>query len=580
MQEADHASFDFSSTSAIDIGSLSEEELRTLLNRREAIEAYQRAPKSKANAVKAARLIDMSVSQFYRILDEHKRLGNLGALLPKRSDGGAGKARIDPRVEVFIQRALVSFLRNKPGHDIDEFVDDAITALKKAKLPQEHWCSRRTIRRRFESLPEKQKVAHWEGRATARDQFRLKAGSTPDCLYPLQRVQIDHTLADIWLTCETDGTVIGRPWVTMAIDEFSRSILAIWVTFRHPNVEELAAAITLAAMPKDRWLRQYGMEHIDWPMSGLTSGFYSDWAKEFQHTAANTALLAWGGKWEFRTATHYGGIIESLVKTAMSQTRRLEGNTIRSNTERTADTINPAMTAKLTRADFTAELIKYFGETYHHRVHPATGMRPIDKWNLGCLQNGDPPKLGDASQFYVDMLPTIKPSLQKYGFREAYLEYRHPDLAELLAHAKSVRFDLKIAPADVTRAFVRHPIKKIYLELHSDPLDVAQPVTRDEWLFHKKKCREAAGRYDPICRRTIVHSINTGRLLADEAAYHGVAGSKPGPSRNHARRADNYQHIADTSELFAVDDMVDPRPPLAPRRRDISGLTPFATFEV
>lgn len=580
MKEADHASFVFSPVSAVEIGSLSEDELRELVQRREAIEGFLRSPRKREDAAKAARLIGKSVSQFYRITAKFALSGSLEALGPGQSDGGAGKPRTDPAAEAIVQKALTKFRREKPGHEIGDFVDDAVKALRKGKVAEEIWPCRRTIRRRFEALPEKTKVAHWEGRATAADQFRLKKGSTPECQFPLQRVQIDHTLADIWLTSEVDGTVIGRPYVTMAIDEFSRSILAIWVTFRAPSVEELAAAITLAAMPKERWLRQYGMEHIDWPMCGLTSGYYSDWAKEFQSTAQNTSLKAWGGQWEFRPAPHYGGIVEALIKNAMRQTRRFDGNTIRSKAKRAADTINPATTAKLTRAEFTAELIQYFGEKYHHKVHSETGMRPIDKWNLGCLQNGDPTKVKDVSQFYVDMLPAVNPTLQKYGFREAYLEYgHHPDLGELLAMAKSARFKLKIDPSDVTRAFVRHPIKKVYMELRADPLDVADPVTRDEWLHHKDKCRKAVGAYDPISRKTIVHSINTGRLLANEAEYHGVAGSKPGPARDQARREDNYAHIAGTTELFEIDDLAPAPEPIVPKRRDVSEITPFPTSD-
>ena len=48
---------------------------------------------------------------------------------------------------------------------------------------------------------------------------------------PFEIGHIDHTELDVELRCETTGHALGRPWVTLLVDAFSRRILAAYLTF-------------------------------------------------------------------------------------------------------------------------------------------------------------------------------------------------------------------------------------------------------------------------------------------------------------------------------------------------------------
>jgi putative transposase len=48
---------------------------------------------------------------------------------------------------------------------------------------------------------------------------------------PFEIGHIDHTKMDIELRCSLTGQVLGRPWATFLVDAYSRSILAVYLTF-------------------------------------------------------------------------------------------------------------------------------------------------------------------------------------------------------------------------------------------------------------------------------------------------------------------------------------------------------------
>ena len=52
---------------------------------------------------------------------------------------------------------------------------------------------------------------------------------------PFEIGHIDHTQLDVELVCSETGHNLGRPWMTLCTDAFSRRILAVYVTFDPPS---------------------------------------------------------------------------------------------------------------------------------------------------------------------------------------------------------------------------------------------------------------------------------------------------------------------------------------------------------
>jgi hypothetical protein len=59
--------------------------------------------------------------------------------------------------------------------------------------------------------------------------------------WPFQVCHIDHTELDVELLCSVTGTNLGRPWLSILTDAFSRRMLAVFLSFDppgHPNNNE------------------------------------------------------------------------------------------------------------------------------------------------------------------------------------------------------------------------------------------------------------------------------------------------------------------------------------------------------
>jgi putative transposase len=78
-----------------------------------------------------------------------------------------------------------------------------------------------------------------EGRRNAysREPFYLESESTTQRHgdRPLEIAHIDHTELDVELVCSRTGRNLGRPWLTLLVDAFSRRILAAYITFDPPS---------------------------------------------------------------------------------------------------------------------------------------------------------------------------------------------------------------------------------------------------------------------------------------------------------------------------------------------------------
>lgn len=90
---------------------------------------------------------------------------------------------------------------------------------------------------------------------------------------------MDHTLVDIHLLANDRIHVIGRPWLTVVIDEYSRIILGYYLSLYVPSVS-VACALTHAILPKDNFIKRLALERDSYPYNGTPSVIFMDNATE------------------------------------------------------------------------------------------------------------------------------------------------------------------------------------------------------------------------------------------------------------------------------------------------------------
>jgi transposase InsO family protein len=129
--------------------------------------------------------------------------------------------------------------------------------------------ARNTVALRIASLDPLKTTRLREGQDASRI-LQGVGGVPPAVSAPLEQVQIDHTVIDLIVVDERDRQPIGRPYLTIAIDVFTRCVLGMVVTLEAPSAVSVGLCLAHVACDKRPWLEGLDVE-MDWPMSGKPS---------------------------------------------------------------------------------------------------------------------------------------------------------------------------------------------------------------------------------------------------------------------------------------------------------------------
>jgi putative transposase len=69
---------------------------------------------------------------------------------------------------------------------------------------------------------------------------------------PFEIAHIDHTELDVELVFSRTGRNLGRPWLTLLVDAFSRRILAVYSTFDPPSYRSCMMALRICVLRHGR----------------------------------------------------------------------------------------------------------------------------------------------------------------------------------------------------------------------------------------------------------------------------------------------------------------------------------------
>jgi putative transposase len=114
----------------------------------------------------------------------------------------------------------------------------------------------RTIQRMLREVPNDVIIYGREGALAAEAKCKPVEGP-PRTLKPLEQVEIDHHLLDVMVVDHERKTVLGRPWMTVALDRRTRAIVGHIITFQAPSAYTVMRCLRNAILPKDELLAQY-----------------------------------------------------------------------------------------------------------------------------------------------------------------------------------------------------------------------------------------------------------------------------------------------------------------------------------
>lgn len=282
----------------------------------------------------------------------------------------------------------------------------------------------------------------------------------------MEVLQVDHTPVDLILVDEAHRKPIGRPWLTVAIDVHSRCIAGFLLSFDPPSATSVGLCLAHAALPKEAYLRQLGIEGFAWPVEGKSGVLHVDNGAEFHSEALRRGCEQHGIELRYRPVAtpHYGGVVERLIGTLMMMVHELPGSTFSNPTERGDYDSNA-------NACFTlAELERWFAlaivGSYHNDVHDGLLEPPLARWRRGVATFGAPPAIADRQAFLIDFLPVLRRRVTREGIRVDHITYYSDALRPWIVARESLRPVLiRRDPRDLSHIFVLDPVDQAYVDV-------------------------------------------------------------------------------------------------------------------
>lgn len=437
------------------IDSYSSAEWAEALRRESIIKDLVFVNRTKNDVEKVAKECGYSYVTLYNWIKLYEKTGETSFLVPATSKRGKKGNRLEPKVNEIIDDVLENIYLNKQKYSFNRVYNKIYLACRHENLDVPH---RNTIRYRISQIEPRKVVKRRDGYKKAKEEFDNADGKFPEGKFPFDFVQIDHTPLDIRLVDRIYRKPLGRPYLTMAIDVYSRMIVGVYVSFLGPAFYNVSQCMFSIFTKKDNLLKKYGVEG-DWDIYGIPRIIGVDNGPDLVCEDMQRACDEYGISLQKRPVARpqFGPHIERAFKTHNGDIHNLPGTTFSGIVEK--GDYNSDKNATYTIEEFTTWLLYYIVNIYHKKYHSEIFMTPEQKYLEGVMGNdknpgvGLAPVLDNLDNVRISLLPTEIRTIQKDGITIDGVTY----YSDVLRHWIGIKDD--------KNKRVNHKIKRDYLNI-------------------------------------------------------------------------------------------------------------------
>jgi putative transposase len=481
-------------------------------------------------------------STLYRWLQQYRHSGQLSSLAPTKRGVRPGYYRLDPAVETILAATIEEFYLHGQKRSAQQTYQEVARRCRNAGIPRPH---PNTVRNRIKALSDKEKLRRREGGKAVRDKYTPLHGAFPGADWPLAVIQIDHTPVDLMLVDDVHRRPVGRPWITLAIDVFSRMVAGFYVSFDPPGAMAVGLCLAHAILPKDSWLARHDIA-TPWPVWGVMGTVHADNAKEFRGKMLRMACQEYGIDLHWRPVArpHFGGHIERLLGTLNEEIHALPGSTF-SNPQARGH-YDSEQHAAMTLSEFERWLAILIVEIYHQRLHRELDMTPLQKYEEGIFGTdehpgrGLPERLLDETQLRLNFMPYAERTVQSHGIMIDEIAY-YDDVLKPWMHSLDPsetsgkrKFIVRRDPRDISRIYFYDPDLKQYFAIPYR--NTAHPPMSVWELREVRRKLKEEGRQS-VNEDVIFDAYNRLRVLEAEAVH------ETRKTRRAAQRRRDHAHV-------------------------------------
>jgi putative transposase len=382
-------------------------------------------------------------------------------------------------------------------------------------------------------LDKRDVVATRYGLKRARQEFNPVYAGTR-VTYPLERVEVDHTILDLLVVDDQTGETISRPTITVLIDAFSRMVVGWHIGYDKPGCIPVAYALRHAILPKDYIPEKY-QNLSAYPVWGVPTCIVTDIGAEFVSEWFNDSCALLGidvqhcppGKPNLK------GKVERFFRTVgQDLIHKIPGTTFSNIADR--GNTKSAERAVLTLSEINEIVHHWIVEIYSKSLH--RGLRDVPQrcWEEGVKMHPAmlPPRASDLTAL---LAKPEQRTLQRTGIEFMGLRYNNEFVAKLVRrHGNGKTVFIRIDPDDLDMIYLHDDDKDEFVKIPSVDSIYTAGLTLRQHVLIKEYC---AVRTEEYIRVSELASARAKLLNWTREVFHSRKG------RRSARAASflNYQ---------------------------------------
>ncbi|WP_394125805.1 Mu transposase C-terminal domain-containing protein [Vibrio hepatarius] len=329
--------------------------------------------------------------------------------------------------------------------------------------------SERSFYNRIHDLPPYDVAIARFGKRYADREFR-SVGQQVAASKPMEYVEIDHTPVPVILIDDELDIPLGRPYLTMLYDRFSKCIVGCSINFREPSFDSVRKALLNSLLDKS-WVKQrYPSIDNEWPCHGKIDCLVVDNGAEFWSQSLEDSLRPLVSDIQYSQAAkpwRKSGIEKLFDQMNKGLVNALPGKTFTNPTQ--LQDYNPKKDAVVRVSVFLELLHKWIVDYYHMAPDSRERDIPYHKWKQSewtpSYYSGT-----EKEQLRVELGSLRHRTIGVAGIRLHNLRYQSPELIEYRKYwasnnGKKLFVKTKTDPSDISHIHVYLESEKKYIKV-------------------------------------------------------------------------------------------------------------------
>lgn len=443
---------------ARDLAEMSDQQLAEAQRRHDILSKHLNDKLKKTPIKDIALELGVGIPRTYQLIERFVKFGDLCSLVNNPPGRKQGSRYLTESMEAIIQEAIKE--AKGASSTIAEVYRKVKIMCENAKITPP---SVKAVATRVHRQSSKERTRKMFGPKKAAQDHNIRPHKYP-VQRPLELVQMDHCRVDCEVVDEKYRLPIARPWLTLAIDVYTRVVLGFYLSLDSPSALSNAMCLIHAVSPKKMWLEKYKILDVEYPFYGLPLRIHVDNGKDFRSHAFIYGCAQYGIKltWRPPATPHNGAHIERFFGTLMKKVRALPGATMSSVAEKKnySNIAVPAMTISELREWITEQI-----GIYHKEKHEGLGCSPLYQWEESFKDKQGrlttPELIIDSKKFFLDFLPIKRSSIQRSGVKVNTINYFSPALSAISIKTKCI---VRYNPMSLAKIWVKPEGANDYIE--------------------------------------------------------------------------------------------------------------------